>query len=115
MTRPAPCLTTVAAILMTLVAFSSGVRAESQPKPFAAGDAATGKAMTDKDCVACHARRFDGNAEKMYLRADRKVRTPEQLMAQVRTCNVQLGTKYFPEEEEHVAAYLNLQYYKFKP
>jgi hypothetical protein len=50
----------------------------------------------------------------MYLRADRKVRTPEQLMAQVRTCNVQLGTNYFPEEEEHVAAYLNLQYYKFK-
>jgi len=36
-------------------------------------------------------------------------------MAQVQMCNVQLGAGYFPEEEEHVAAYLNLHYYKFKP
>ena len=28
---------------------------------------------------------------------------------------VGLATRYFPEEEEHVAAYLNLRYYKFKP
>ena len=42
-------------------------------------------------------------------------RTPEQLLAQVRACNTQLGKNYFPEEEEHVAAYLNLKYYKFPP
>jgi hypothetical protein len=26
---------------------------------------------------------------------------------------VNLGKGYFPEEEEHIAAYLNLQFYKF--
>jgi mono/diheme cytochrome c family protein len=95
--------------------FSPGVGAETQPAPFAAGDAAAGRAMADSDCVACHAQRFAGKPEEMYLRPDHKVRTPEQLLAQIQRCNVQLGKGYFPEEEEHLAAYLNLQYYKFKP
>ena len=85
-----------------------------QPKALAHGDAAAGKALADKDCVACHVRRF-GDAATIYTRADRKVRTAEQLLAQVRFCNIDLKAGYFPEEEEHVAAYLNLTYYKFKP
>jgi hypothetical protein len=32
----------------------------------------------------------------------------------VRTCNTMLGTNWFPEDEENVAAYLNEVYYKFK-
>jgi len=85
-----------------------------QPKALAHGDAAAGKTLADKDCVACHVRRF-GDAATIYTRADRKVRTAEQLLAQVRFCNIDLKAGYFPEEEEHVAAYLNLTYYKFKP
>ena len=85
-----------------------------QPKPLAHGDAAVGKQLAERDCVACHVRRF-GDATTIYTRPDRKVRTAEQLLAQVQFCNVDLKTGYFPEEEEHVAAYLNLQYYKFKP
>src|SRR5207302_1810046 len=76
--------------------------AQPQPKPFASGDPKIGKAMADKDCVGCHERRFDGDAAKIYLRSDRKVHTPAQLMAQIGVCNAQLGTNYFPEEEEHV-------------
>ena len=87
----------------------------AQPRAFAAGDPALGKTLSDKDCVACHVRRFDGDADAIYLREDHKVRTPEQLMAQIAYCNTQLSTNYFPEEEAHVAAYLNLRYYKFKP
>jgi len=85
-----------------------------QPPAFAKGDAAAGKVLADKDCVECHERRF-GDADTIYSRADRKVRTPEQLLQQVRYCSAQIGSNYFPEEDEHVAAYLNLQYYKFKP
>lgn len=85
-----------------------------QPKALAHGDAKAGKALADKDCIACHVRRF-GDATTIYTRADRKVRTAEQLLAQVQFCNTDLKAGYFPEEEEHVAAYLNLQYYKFKP
>ena len=77
------------------------------------GDAAAGKVLVDKDCVACHVRRF-GNASTIYTRPDRKVHTPEQLLAQVQFCNVDLKTGLFPEEEEHVAAYLNVMYYKFR-
>jgi len=85
-----------------------------QSGAFAKGDAAAGKVLADKDCVECHERRF-GDAATIYSRADRRVRTPEQLLAQIRYCSAQLGSNYFPEEEEHVAAYLNAQYYKFKP
>ena len=85
-----------------------------QPKVLAHGDIAAGKTLVDRDCVACHAQRF-GDAATIYTRPDRRVRTPEQLLAQVRYCNVQLKSGYFPEEEEHVAAYLNATYYKFAP
>ncbi len=85
-----------------------------QPKMFAAGDANLGKAMSDQDCVACH-RRLQGDADRIYTRVERKVRTPAQLLAQVQRCNAELALKYFPEEEEHVAAYLNREFYKFAP
>ena len=80
----------------------------------AAGDAATGKTLHEKDCVACHARRFGGDPAKIYTRADRKATTPAKLNAQIAVCNSELGTGYFPEEEEHLATYLELTYYKFK-
>ncbi len=84
------------------------------PAPFARGDPGLGKPLNDKDCVACHARRFDGGADRIYNRSDRRVRSPAQLLAQVSYCNAELGTAYFPEEEEHIAAYLNKQYYRFE-
>ena len=85
-----------------------------QPTILAHGDAVAGKQLVERDCVACHVRRF-GDATTIYTRADRRVRTAAQLLAQVQFCNVDLKAGYFPEEEEHVAAYLNAQYYKFKP
>ena len=98
-----------------LAAASAALAAEPQPKPFAAGNAAAGKPMFDKDCIECHARKFDGKPDTMYLRPERRVHSPAQLLTQVQVCNTQLKTGYFPEEEEHVAAYLNLHYYKFEP
>jgi mono/diheme cytochrome c family protein len=103
------------ALVAPVAAAQAPGKPAAQPKPFAAGDAALGKTLVDNDCVACHAKRFGGDADAIYLRPDRRVHTPEQLLAQVRMCNTQLGKSYFPEEEEHVAAYLNLKYYKFPP
>ena len=88
--------------------------ADSQPPPFAAGKPHEGQMLVQRDCIACHAQRYAGDHEQIYLRLDRRVRTPAQLMAQIQRCNTELGTNYFPEEEEHVAAYLNLHYYKFE-
>ena len=78
------------------------------------GDADTGATMHAKDCVACHVRRVGGDGTGMYTRSDRRVNTAEKLKAQIAVCNAELGTNYFPDEEEHIAAYLNLRYYKFK-
>jgi cytochrome c2 len=85
-----------------------------QPAPFASGDPAQGQALVDKDCNECHVRQF-GDRDRIFTRADRRVKTAEQLRAQVAFCNTQLATGYFPEEEEHIAAWLNQRYYHFKP
>ncbi len=87
--------------------------ARAQPTSAQAGDAATGATLHEKDCVGCHVRRMGGDGTSMYTRAQRKVTSPAQLDAQIAACNSQLSAGYFPEEEAHIAAFLNLRYYKF--
>ncbi|MDP2026155.1 cytochrome c [Sulfuriferula sp.] len=82
--------------------------------PFEKGDPKIGKTLVDKSCLSCHAQMFGGDGSKIYTRADRKVKTPQQLAARVATCNANTGANWFPEDEMHVDAYLNQQYYKFK-
>jgi cytochrome c553 len=84
------------------------------PAPFASADAKAGQKLVDRDCIACHVQRF-GNATSIYTRADRRVTTAGQLLAQVQRCNQELKTSYFPDDEENVAAFLNDAYYKFRP
>jgi mono/diheme cytochrome c family protein len=81
---------------------------------FDKGDPKQGKALVDKSCVSCHASMYGGDGSKIYTRPDHKVKTPQQLAARVSGCNANTGAGWFPEEEAHVAAYLNQQYYKFK-
>ncbi len=95
-------------------ALMAGAAIASPPAPFAHGDPGLGQPLNEKHCVACHARRFEGDADRIYTRSERRVRTPAQLLAQVSYCNAELGTGYFPEEEEHIAAYLNKRYYRFQ-
>jgi hypothetical protein len=42
------------------------------------------------------------------------VKNASGLAQQITTCNAMLGNNLFPEDELHLAAYLNGQYYKFK-
>ena len=110
-------MTRTASILLaaTLLGCVGAATAQTPPSPVSARDAGAGKALVDRDCVGCHAQRFAGDPDQMYKRADRRVKTPAQLLAQVQACNTNLGKGYFPEEEEHITAYLNLEFYKFKP
>ena len=80
---------------------------------FAHGDPQRGHALVEHDCNGCHVR-LVGDADRIYTRDDRRVRTPAQLQAQVAYCNTQLATGYFPEDEENVAAWLNQRYYRFE-
>lgn len=82
--------------------------------PFAKGEPKTGKTLHDKACISCHASMFGGDSSKIYTRADRKTKTAQQLAARISGCNANTGAGWFPEDEAHVAAYLNQQFYKFK-
>ena len=78
------------------------------------GDAKIGKTLHDKSCIACHASKFGEDGSKMYTRADHKVTTQPQLISRVKACNNNVGASWFPEEEAHVAAFLNATYYHLK-
>lgn len=81
----------------------------------ASPDAAQGKKLVEeKRCEICHHNRTLGDAKAVYLRKDRKVTSWEKLKAQVAACNSELNLQLFPDEEEHIAEYLNRTYYKFR-
>lgn len=88
--------------------------ASAHAAPFDKGDPSKGKALTDKQCVACHVSMFKGDGSGVYTRADRKVKTASQLAARISGCNTNTGANWFPEDETDVGAYLNKTYYKFK-
>src|SRR5690349_19936703 len=80
----------------------------------AAPDPAEGKKLVDeKNCEACHHNKTMGDAKAIYLRKDRKVTSLEKLKAQVALCNSELNLQLFPDEEEHIVAYLDQAYYRF--
>lgn len=81
---------------------------------WAAGDAANGKKLHDAHCLSCHAARFGGKAETMYTRPDRKKKSLEELRGMVQFCDNQVGTQWFDNEINDVAAYLNEAFYHFK-
>ena len=83
--------------------------------PFPKGDPKAGKKLVEEaKCSTCHISMFGGDGSKIFTREDRKTKTPKTLSTRVTGCKTQLGINWFPEDEEHVAAYLNQQYYKFK-
>jgi len=80
----------------------------------ASPDAAEGRKLVQTHkCETCHSQKVYGPEGSIYLRKERRATTWEKLKAQVAACNSMLGVGLFPDEEEHVAAYLNNAYYKF--
>ncbi len=103
------------ALIGCLAACLLAMRVIAADAAFPNGDPKTGeKLFTDAHCNACHIQRFGGTGEQMFTRADHKVTTAAKLSAQIAACNTNLKTGWFPDDEEHVAAYLNQKYYKLK-
>jgi hypothetical protein len=101
---------TILAIVAAMLVIGTAAAA-----PFPKGDPKTGKTLHDKaKCDACHASMMGGNASRLYTRAERKMKSADALLKQVQFCAAQVGAQWFPEDEQHVAAYLNQQYYKFQ-
>ena len=80
----------------------------------AAGDPKLGKALHEKQCVECHVRLAGGDGSGIYTRKSRLIKNATALSQRVATCSTQIGAGWFPDEEAHVAAWLNQTYYKFK-
>ena len=86
------------------------------PQVFAVPDLANGKNIDQQKCYACHAKKTGfGNGDMIYTRSDSKVKSVANLKKMVGLCNTELRLDLFPEDEADVAAYLNQQFYKFKP
>ena len=82
----------------------------------AAPDLANGKAIDQQKCYACHAKKSGfGNGDMIYTRSDSKVKSLANLKKMVALCNTELRLDLFPEDEADVTAFLNQQFYKFKP
>lgn len=104
MRLPSLCLS---ALLLGLVALPA--RAD----PFPSADVSLGHQMHRQHCVACHVRQVGGDGSDLYLRLDRRVETPSALRQQLTTCTTQLRLGWFPDDEEHVAGFLNRHFYRF--
>lgn len=70
-------------------------------------DTHPGKALHDANCISCH-------DSAVYTREGRKIGDFPKLLAQVKRCDANLGSRLFDEEIEQVADYLNQAYYKYE-
>lgn len=70
-------------------------------------DTATGKTLVDDNCYSCH-------ENEVYTREKRMVTSRPGLSKQVQRCELSLGLKWFDEDVENAAEYLNQQFYHFK-
>lgn len=78
-----------------------------------AADAQAGEKLHAKNCVACHASMTGNAPDTLYTRKQRKVTSREGLTKQVRRCEQSLGLRWFDDDIENVAAYLNAKFYRF--
>lgn len=71
------------------------------------GDAARGKALHQAQCTACH-------DSTVYTRPNRRVKSVEALVGQVKFCNQNLGNRLSRDQVNDLVQYLNQAYYKFE-
>ncbi|CAA6817001.1 MAG: Unknown protein [uncultured Thiotrichaceae bacterium] len=69
-------------------------------------DSHPGKSLHDSSCISCH-------DSAVYTREDRKIGDFPKLLAQVKRCDANLGSRLFDEEIAQVAEYLNQAYYQY--
>lgn len=82
--------------------------------PFPKANSQTGrKIFGEAKCGACHNSLMGGDGNKIFTRPEHKVKDAQALLKMVRFCVNQTGAQVFPEDMEHLAAYLNQQFYKF--
>lgn len=83
--------------------------------PFPDADIEKGRETHMEICVQCHMEKFGGDeGADIYTRADRRVKTASGLAQQLTACTTMLNLDLFPEDEHHLAGFLNKYFYKFE-
>ncbi|HSH06962.1 MAG TPA: hypothetical protein VLA41_04815 [Burkholderiales bacterium] len=98
-------------LLIALAGTLSPAFAQHDAFPF--GEPKAGAKLFEAKCAECHLRMF-GDVPKAFLRDDRKAKDAPSVLAWVQRCNNANKAGLNREEEEHLAAYLNDAFYKFK-
>ena len=75
--------------------------------PLSTAIADNGAELHEENCISCH-------DEAVYKRKNRRVTSMDGLKKQVQRCELSLGLKWFEEDINDVAGYLNSTYYQFK-
>ncbi|MEW5904045.1 MAG: cytochrome c [Pseudomonadota bacterium] len=89
--------------------------ANAQATPFSHGDAARGgKLFAQYECSSCHEARMGGDGSAIFTRADRTVRTADDLIVQMERCSGAIGKQLSAQEKQDLAAWLNQTYYHLK-
>lgn len=102
--------TLCAAGVLAGVLLSSSAWAQAFPE----ADITQGEQFHTEMCVACHAKQFSGeDGSALYTRPNRRVTTPSALLSQLTTCTSMLNLDLFPEDEKHIAGYLDQAFYRF--
>jgi len=65
-----------------------------------------GKATYNENCTGCH-------GTEVFTRSDRKVKNLAGLKSRVRQCSYAIESKWFDDDVDAVADYLNNAFYKF--
>lgn len=87
----------------------------AQAASFSDGDAQVGEKLFDQyKCSSCHIDKVGGDGSAIFTRPDRTVASPEELIKQMTLCSGIIGKTLTMQEQQHLGAYLNQLYYKFK-
>ncbi len=87
----------------------------AQATPFPDGDPQTGKKLFDQyKCNSCHIDKMGGDGSAIFTRPDHKVTSPQVMIERMIMCSGSIGKTLTKQEQQHLGAYLNQNYYKLK-
>ena len=79
----------------------------AQAESMLPGNVAKGKQLHDTSCTTCH-------GTEVYIRKNRRIKSIEGLIGQVRNCNANLARNYSDAQLNDLTKYLNEAYYKLE-
>lgn len=99
-------------LLITLLLLCAATTATANPFPN--GDGQKGQKLFDQyQCNQCHDSMMGGDGNRIFTRVTSKVRSADDLLAQIGVCSGNVGAHFTTQDKQHLGAYLN-RFYKLK-